>query len=183
MSHWSSAPRRGYVIAHHTASNYYDTTEPFCPYGYDFFIRYTGQLVVCPSWSYAFNNHATGCGCNTIGVAWVGCFGGAWCDQNSFYQGGPSWSQKCMMAYVLSHLNTPTSTSRLRPHRNCYYWNPCSASPGTTVCCGTRFTTTSTTNYNWNSAGVGLRDEVRNMRVSWDNYACCNGPSGAGCVS
>lgn len=176
MGHWAGAPRAGHVIAHHTASYHYDLSTNWCPYGYDFFIRYNGQLVVCSSWAYSWNNHATGCACNTIGVAWVGCFGGGWCTQNGLPTTGPNANQKCMMGYVLAHLRTPDYASRLRPHANCYYWNPCAQAPGTTECCGTNYTTCCGTNYNWNASGVTLRDSVRQYRRNWDTYGCCNAP-------
>jgi hypothetical protein len=175
VSHYSAAPRRGYVIAHHLGigNSHNDTTSVYCGSGYDFQIRYNGTIIACASWDDSYGQHARGCKCNSIGIVWNGCFGG--CSSGNIT--GPSTAQKCSFAYLMAHLGTPTGTDRLRPHRNCYYWQPCAGEgPTGTVCCGTNFTQGSSTNTSWNSAGISLRDQIRTRRNNWVNYGCCTPP-------
>jgi hypothetical protein len=176
MSHWAAAPRRAYVMVHHAGypNAHLDNTSVFCPssgISYDFQIRWDGTIIVCGAWDDATGRHALGCNCEAEGVLLMGCFGG--CSSGNV--AGPSASQECSLAYVIAHLGTPGITDRVRPHRNCFYWNPCdNPNPTSTVCCGTNLTTTSTTNQNWNSTGVAFRNRVLSKRTCWLSTCHCN---------
>lgn len=180
MSPYSSAPRRGYAMVHHTGApsshTHYDNR--YCQYGYDFTVDRNGTIYVCGTrWQQSSGAHAIGCNCRAVGIAMHGCFGG--CPSGNV--SAPSKAQECAVAFLLSHLGTPDLASRLLPHRHCGYWNPCgSSNPTHTVCCGTNFTTTSTVNFNWNAAGVSLRERIRNYRRNWDSHHCCD-PSNQVC--
>lgn len=178
MGHYASSPRKGYVMIHHTGSpnSHLDNSTNYCGHGYDFHVRRNGTIVVCSSWNNSSGSHAKGCNCASVGIMMNGCFGGCK-DQNGNPYGnvsGPSHDQKCGVAYLIAHLNTPDEATRLRPHARCASWNPCSdPSPTSTVCCGTEFTTPNTTS-RWNSKGDGLVDELRTKRRRFDVYGCCS---------
>lgn len=180
MSHYAGAPRRAYVMVHHAgyANAHQDNTSVLCdPNGvaYDWQIRWDGSILTCGVWDDTVGQHARGCNCEAIGVVLMGCFGG--CKSGNVT--APGSAQECSLAYLISHLGTADIASRYRPHRNCFYWNPCaSPNPTATVCCGTNLTTTSTTNQNWNAAGVAFRDRVRVKRRNWDAKCCCSCTNG-----
>lgn len=172
MGHYSSASRKGYVMIHHTGSpdSHLDNSTNYCSSGYDFHVRRNGDIVTCSRWNDSSGAHAKGCNCASIGIMMNGCFGGCASGNVS----GPSHDQKCGVAYLISHLNTPDEASRIRPHRRCASWNPCNdPSPTSTVCCGTEFTTSSTTS-KWNAKGDGLVDDLRTKRRRFDVYGCCS---------
>lgn len=177
-SRYSRAPRRAYVMVHHAGfpNAHQDNTSVYCdPNGvaYDWQIRWDGAILTCSVWDDTVGQHARGCNCQAIGIVLMGCFGGSACQGGSLLQ--PSNAQECSLAYLISHLGTADIASRYRPHANCFYWNPCaSPNPTATVCCGTNLTTTSTTNNNWNTAGVAFRDRVRAKRRPWDLYGSCS---------
>lgn len=181
MGHYSSAPRRGYVIIHHTGSpnSHLVTDGRWCSSGYDFTIDANGRIYVCKSNDGTFYRwtrntggavwHASGCDCVSIGIMLHGCFGG--CSSGNV--SGPTYRQKCSAGYLLAHLRTPDEAARVRPHRNCRTWNPCRhPNPLTTVCPGSNFVGST----DWNSAGVALRDDIRYRRRQWDLYGCCQPP-------
>lgn len=177
MSHYSNAPRRSHVIVHHTGSPnaHQDSSTNFCYAGYDFHIRYGGNIVVCGRWDNTTGEHAIGCNCEGMGIMLNGCFGG--CSSGNLQR--PSDAQECSLAYLVAHLKTPDYASRIVPHRHCYYWNPCNSSnPTSTVCCGTNLTSPSTT-YHWDANGADFRDRVRTKRRHWD--ACCTCETGCNC--
>ncbi len=173
MSHYSSAPRRSYVVVHHTGvgNAHQDYSTNYCQSGYDFQIRYNGQIVVCSSWKWASGNHAWGCQCR-LGIMLNGCFGG--CSSGNL--SAPSSAQECSLAYLLAHLKTVDSVDRLRPHRNCGYWlcsNTTAAS--NTECCGRNLTAATASNYSWSSAGLNFNNRVRLKRRAWDATCSCSG--------
>lgn len=182
MSHYSSAPRRGYVIIHHSGGPNTHTVEDgrFCTSGYDFTVSRAGRIFVCRNnadtyWRWQRTPsagsvwHASGCDCLAMGICMHGCFGGCTSGNVS----SPSKSQECSVGYLISHLRTPSYASRVRPHANCKSWNPCDHSnPLTTVCPGRNYTTST----DWNSAGRALRDRLRKWH-NWDGYGCCD-PAG-----
>lgn len=177
MSHYATAPRRPYVMVHHTGAPnaHLDNTSVYCNYdggkGYDFQIRWDGTIVNCGRWDDANGAHALGCNCDAIGIMLMGCFGG--CSSGNVT--APSAAQECSLAYLIAHLGTPGTTDRLRPHANCASWNPCdNPNPTATVCPGTNLTTTNTTNLNWDSAGVSFRNRVLNKRTCWLNFCKCS---------
>lgn len=175
MSHYGTAPRRAYVVVHHTGSPnaHQNTTTNYCTSGYDFFVRYSGQIVVCSSWDDAQAISQCGCNCKTMGIMLNGCFGG--CSSGNI--SGPSFFQECSLAFLVAHITTPDTADRLRPHANCKFWNPCGTVGCTgTVCMGTNFTQQSSTNYSWNANGIAFRDRIRAKRREFDNYGCCDHP-------
>lgn len=172
MTHYSSAPRRGWIMVHHTGSpnSFDDTTTNYCDAGYDFHIRKGGAIVTCSRWDDSHGAHARGCNCQTMGIMLNGCFGG--CSYGNTAQ--PSTAQECSLAYLWHHLGTPLVEGRLRPHRACYYWNPCNdPSPTSTVCCGTNLTTSAAGNHRWNSNGVSFRNRVMQKVSYWGYYGRC----------
>jgi hypothetical protein len=175
MPHYSTAPRRGYVIVHHTGSPnaHLNTTTDFCTSGYDFFVRYNGQIIVCSRWPNSTGAAARGCNCIGESIMLTGCFGG--CASGNL--SAPSYSQECSLAFLISHLGTPVGTDRIRPHRRCYYWNPCNEGPTGTVCPGTNLTTTSGTT-KWSSAGTEFVNRVNTWRQNEDECGTCNHPRG-----
>jgi hypothetical protein len=171
MGHYSSASRKGYIMLHHTGSpnSHLDETTTYCQH-YDFQVKRSGAIVVCDRWDAASGAHAAGCNCKAIGIMMMGCFGG--CSSGNVE--GPSGDQKCSVAYLIAHLGTPDEATRIRPHRRCASWNPCNdPNPTNTVCCGTEFTTGTTTS-KWNTKGDNLVDDLRTKRRRWDAYNCCS---------
>ena len=108
MSHYSTAPRRGYVMVHHAGypNAHLDNTQVFCNYdggkSYDFQIRWDGTIVRCAAWDDAVGAHALGCNCQAEGILLMGCFGG--CTSGNV--AAPSAAQECSLAYVMAHLGT-----------------------------------------------------------------------------
>lgn len=177
MSHYSTAPRRGYVMVHHAGypNAHLDNTQVFCNYdggkSYDFQIRWDGTIVRCAAWDDAVGAHALGCNCQAEGILLMGCFGG--CTSGNV--AAPSAAQECSLAYVMAHLGTSGVSDRLRPHRNCSYWNPCAnPSPTATECPGRNLTNTSTTNQNWNADGVAFRNRILSKRTCWLAHCRCS---------
>ena len=170
MSHYSAAPRRSYVIVHHTGAPnaHQDYSTNYCQYGYDFFVRYDGQIIVCGNWNGSTGTHALGCNCNSVGIMLNGCFGG--CASGNL--AAPSSAQECSLAYLLAHLRMPTYATRLRPHRNCFFWNPCGGGADT-LCCGANLTQAAAANESWSSSGISFRNRVLNKRANWDAHCCC----------
>ena len=157
MSHWSSAPRRGVAVIHHTGSPDVHTnySTGYCASGYNFFVRYNGQIVVCARWSSSSGAHALCCNCASTGIMMNGCFGG--CSSGNIP--GPSRDQECSVAYIISHLGVLADANNVKPHRNCYAWRPCCGNPTSTVCCGTNLTSPSTT-YNCSAAADAFVNRV-----------------------
>jgi hypothetical protein len=174
MSHWDNAPRRNYIMVHHTGSPnaHQDNSTNYCSSGYDFHIRWGGEIVVCARWNDSTGAHASGCNCKAIGVMLNGCFGG--CSSGNVTR--PSNAQECSLAYIFFHLNTPVDTDRMRPHRACYYWNPCNdPSPTSTVCCGANLTDANKPGQNrWSDLGVSFRNDVFEKRRWWAENGCCD---------
>ncbi|WP_130282998.1 N-acetylmuramoyl-L-alanine amidase [Microcella alkaliphila] len=174
---YATAPRRNQVIIHHTGSpNSHTSTASFCEGGYDFTITRTGVTHVCGTrWQQATGSHAFGCNCQTIGIMLHGCFGGCLSGNVS----GPSKAQECRLAALMNLLNTPNEAARIRPHANCFFWNPCGGTGSfSTVCCGTNFTQQSGTNSSWNSSGLALRNRVVTWRNNYRTRNCCDPADG-----
>lgn len=177
MSHYSTCPRKAYIILHHTGSPNSHTVfdDRFCDSGYDFTIDRNGRIYVCinpvgnPRWTSSNVAHARGCNCTTVGIAVHGCFGGCTSGNISSLNA----AQICAVGFLWAHLGTAASTSRLRPHRHCFYWQPCGTGTST-VCCGTNYTAASSSNHSFNSAGVTLRQTILARRNSWISNGCCN---------
>jgi hypothetical protein len=177
MSHYSSSPRKGYVVIHHSGgpNNHTIETNAFCNFSgggsYDFAVTRQGRIFVCSDsdgvlWRRTTGEHALGCNCRAVGIVMHGCFGG--CGSGNVT--APSEAQECSVAFLMSHLETPDEASRVRPHANCVSWSPCGGGTST-VCPGTRFTSGSS----WNSTGRAFRDRLRSRRRNWDNRDCCFG--------
>jgi hypothetical protein len=180
MSHYSSAPRRGHVIIHHAGIDNSHTVEDgrFCRSGYDFTVSRQGRVFVCRNNADTFYRwqrtppsgvawHASGCDCQAIGICMHGCFGG--CRTGNVL--GVSREQRCSVAFLISHLRTPLSTERIRPHSNCSAWNPCNhRSPASTVCPGDLYTGRTT---NWNATGRALRDRLILEAENWTLRGFC----------
>ena len=175
MSHWSTAPRKAYIMVHHTGvpNADQDTTTNYCESGYDFFVRWGDTIVVCARWNDDHGAHASGCNCKATGIMLNGCFGG--CSSGNVSR--PSAAQECSLAYIFYHLGTPVDTDRFRPHAACYYWNPCQdPSPTYTVCCGTHLTDqNAVANHRWSSGtGLDFRSNVFQKRRWWEVNGCCS---------
>jgi len=181
MSHYSSAPRRGWVLLHHTAGGNDHTVEDgrFCNSGYDFTVSREGRIFVCGSrWQQASGAHAIGCNCQAIGIAMHGCFGDGPGTCGCAGAGGgvasPTPIQRCSVAYLIAHLGTPLAQSRLRPHSNCFAWNPCESDDPTATCCpGWNYTSDTT---NWNASGQILRNSLLGMAQTYRDHGCCQTP-------
>lgn len=171
MSHYSGAPRRNFVMVHHTgvANSHLDDSTNYCSAGYDFHIRRLGYIVVCSRWANGTGAHANGCNCTTIGIMLNGCFGG--CTSGNVLQ--PTGAQECSLAYLIAHLRTPDLVDRLRPHRTASTGTQCSGSPGGTVCCGSNLTAATADHHSWNAAGRDFRERVRAKRRSIDAVGQC----------
>lgn len=172
MSHYSSAPRKNYIMLHHTgAPNSHTSTSSFCSSGYDFTVNRDGRIHVCSWWDDASGRANSGCYDTVTSIHMTGCFGG--CSYGNV--SGPSKNQECSVAYLIAHLKTPDYAHRIRPHAYCAHWNPDGhPSPLATRCCGHEFTTNSSSNYSWSSKGLQLRDRIRKRRQNWDDRACCD---------
>lgn len=185
MSHWSTAPRKGWVIIHHAGSANSHTVYngSFCASGYDFTIDRDGHIYVCRNNADTFYRwkknipagevwHASGCDCQAIGIMMHGCFGG--CTSGNV--AGANENQKCSAGYIMSHLDMPNyDLIRIRPHAACHDWNPCNHSnPKTTQCPGDNYT--GPDHAGWNDNGLTLRQQLANKRAIWDQHTCCDPP-------
>lgn len=179
MSHYSTSPRKSYVVLHHSGSPNTHTIEDArsCDFGsgkYDFAVTRTGRIFVCPysssqpMWKQETGQHGgSGCNCASIGILMYGCFGG--CETGNV--AGPSSQQKCSVAFLMAHLRSPDTISAVRPHANCASWNACGGGTGGTECPGTNFTSGT----GWNDSGRSLRDQLRALRRNWDRCGNCSG--------
>jgi len=177
-NHYGDSPRKGYIVVHHAGyPNAHQNTDPCTAcnvpgdHVYDFCIDYAGDICDTGRWDDTTGAHALGCNCNTVGIMLQGCFGG--CSYGNV--SGPSYAQKCSLAYLSLHLTTSATLNRHRPHRRCYYWNPCAGDPGTTVCCGTNLTTGSGSDTDkWNSTGEDFIYEMLAMRACLAQDCSCD---------
>lgn len=168
-SHFSSAPRRSYIMIHHHGSPNTDQITNPCNscsragiHQYDFCISRNGRICNTNRWPTGFGAHATGCnGCN-IGIMLQGCFGG--CSSGNVWN--PSDQQVCSLAWLSLHLGTPADSWRHNPHQYCHHWNCDGASViKPTACPGNHLTThPNHTGLHWNSRGQGMINKMLNYR-------------------
>lgn len=177
MSHYSNVARPDGIIVHHTtdhsSSDTNWTAEP-CP-GYDYMIIDLGGWYSGSRRYESPGCHAKGCNCNRTGIGLQGCFGSS--DSTCDGKGNllPTSQQRCALAYLWHHIGAPKFNSRLRPHINCFYWNPCSGSPEPKDCCGTRLIKFSSSDFSWGgSHGIAFRDEIRQRALNYANCGACN---------
>lgn len=168
MSHYSSSPRKAYVILHHTAGAFDSVNRCYFDSGtYDFSVGRNGRIFVCAHssgqayWRRSWGAHAGPCN-DKIGIVMNGCFG---CGGS--HPTWPTGAQECAVAFLLSHLGTPGGHTRLRPHARCK----------ATKCPGETFTKNGDPTTKWNRNGVTLRDRIRSRRRNWDSNSCCH-PAG-----
>jgi hypothetical protein len=160
-SHFSSSPRRAYIMVHHAGiANSHDNPEcTSCnvpgDHVYDFCIARNGDICNTGQWRESTGGHAQGCNCDTVGIMMQGCFGG--CTSGNV--GDPSNAQLCSLAWLSLHLGTPATLNRHRPHRRCASWNPCNSSdPTATVCPGSHLTNNDADR--WDSNGEALMNRM-----------------------
>jgi len=173
MSHWSNAARKSYIALHHAGAAYTQFNDP-APYAapytgcataankYDFAVNGNGAIAVGARYTNPNGCHATTCNCEATGIVMLGCFGG--CST------GPvdtaTAAQKCGVAYIWQHTGITINAGKLKPHRYCDVVNPCNGTRLGTVCCGTRYTTSSNANDYWSTEGVSLRNEIVSLATN-----------------
>lgn len=180
LSHFSSSPRKGFIIVHHAGiPNSHENTDPCTAcndpgdHTYDFCIDRQGDFCDTGRWRQEVGAHALGCNRCSVGIMLQGCFGG--CDSGNVLR--PSDDQLCTLAFLSLHLKTPSRLIRHRPHARCFHWKcGCSSCQAThTDCCGTNLINHNRKSH-WNRRGERLMRKMlkyrRNLLKGCNCFTC-----------
>lgn len=169
---WDDAERKNYIALHHVGASGRQYGDP-CRYAapefdcartgddkYDFAVNGNGKIAVGGRYRNPDGCHARTCNCEATGIVMLGCFGGC---------SGPgdvaTEAQKCGVGYVWRQAGISTKAEKLKPHKFCDIENPCNGQQVGGPCPGSRYTTSDPTNDYWNSAGLALRNDIRNYAI------------------
>jgi hypothetical protein len=184
MSHYSTSPRKNYIVVHHDggcgSENFTACQACYNPpaYFYDFCIDRVGNICDNGTWTQSCGGHAFQANCASIGVKMQGCYGGCGgCDLAGFND-----PQLCGLAFLSLHLLVPSpNTFNHISHNKSQSWKPCachscseSGCAGPTACCGTNLQTPATGD-GWTTEGFNEMQRMLWMRNNLANGFNCLG--------
>ena len=179
MGIYGNAARKTFIALHHAgaAGTQYNNPAPYAaPYTgcatngnrYDFVVNGYGTIAVGARYTNPQGCHAITCNCQATGICMLGCFGG--CGGSGDIVTLP---QGCGVGYVWAETEIPLQSTKLKPHRYCDNARPCGGSYLGTVCCGTQYTNSSSTNDYWSAAGLTLRNDLLTLATNFHNCGAC----------